>query len=288
MKKLLYPVLSILLIVLVACQSAAAPDEVVTGLVDAYNAGDVDAFVAQYADDAVVTIKPPPPGVEGESLLFTGLVEIRGWAEGLMEDSGHYMDMEITQSDGQTVIGKSAYTNDNLNALGVVLQATDEYVVRDGKIASQLYSVTDESMKALTAALAAMAAEQAQAVVQRFINAQNAGDVDAALALLADDAVIQLIPPPMEGHDGVFSGKEEIRDWYVNLISLHGTGAISDVQVSGDQVTALLTYGDDGLKELGVDTIDNHWVVTLQEGKIQGYTATMTDESLAALMAAME
>jgi ketosteroid isomerase-like protein len=91
----------------------------------------------------------------------------------------------------------------------------------------------------------------------------------------------------MEGDDGIFTGKEEIRAWYENLASLHGTGELSNVTVAGDQVTAILTYTDDSLKQIGVDSIDNEWVVTIQDGKIQAYTATLTEESLDKLMAAM-
>ena len=127
----------------------------------------------------------------------------------------------------------------------------------------------------------------AESIVQGFIDAQNAGDVEGALAFLADNAVIQLVPPPVEEDDGVFTGKEEIRDWYETLVSLHGKGELSDIEVEGDQVTAILTYSDDSLKQIGVDSIDNEWVVSIQDGKIQGYTATLTEASLAELMAAM-
>ena len=119
-----------------------------------HNAGDVDAFVAQYADDAVVTIEPPPPGVPGESLWLTGSAEIRGWAEGLMEASNHHMDLEITRTDGQTVIGKSTYTNDNLKALGV--DTVDNHWVvtlQGGKIQGYTATMTDESLAALMAAM---------------------------------------------------------------------------------------------------------------------------------------
>ena len=91
----------------------------------------------------------------------------------------------------------------------------------------------------------------------------------------------------MEGDDGIFSGKEQIRAWYENLVSLHGQGSLSDVQVEGDQVTALLTYTDDGLQAIGLDAIDNDWVVAMAGSKIQGYTATITAESMVELMAAM-
>ena len=128
---------------------------------------------------------------------------------------------------------------------------------------------------------------QPESIVQGFIDAQNAGDVEGALTLLADEAVIQLVPPPIEGDDGIFTGKEEIRAWYDNLASLHGAGEINDVNVEGDQVSAILTYTDDSLKQIGVESIDNQCVVTIQDGKIQGYTATLTEASLAKLLAAM-
>jgi ketosteroid isomerase-like protein len=124
-------------------------------------------------------------------------------------------------------------------------------------------------------------------IITAWIDAQNAGDVDASLALLADDTYITLVPPPMEGHDGVFRGKEEIRAWWENLSGLNGTGTVSDCQVDGETVTCLLNYTDDSLIALGLDSIDNEFVVIVQEGKIQTYTATMTEESLAALTEAM-
>jgi len=124
-------------------------------------------------------------------------------------------------------------------------------------------------------------------MITAWNDAQNAGDADAALAFFADDAFITLVPPPMEGHDGVFRGKEEIRAWWENLYSLNGASTVSNCQVEGETVTCLLNYTDDSLKALGLDSIDNEFVVIVREGKIQTYTATMTEESMAALMAAM-
>jgi hypothetical protein len=124
-------------------------------------------------------------------------------------------------------------------------------------------------------------------IIMAWHDAQSAYDADAALAFLAEDAFITLVPPPMEGHDGVFRGKEEIRAWWENLYALNGASAVSNCQVEGETVTCLLNYTDDSLKALGLDSIDNEFVVIVREGRIQTYTATMTEESLAALMAAM-
>jgi hypothetical protein len=124
-------------------------------------------------------------------------------------------------------------------------------------------------------------------VINTWHDAMNAGDVDTALATLSDDAFIKLVPPPMEGHDGIFSGKEAIGGWWENLYALNGESTLSDCQVDGETITCILRYTDDSLKDLGLDFIDNEFAVIVQEGKIQTYTATMTGESLTKLMAAM-
>jgi ketosteroid isomerase-like protein len=126
----------------------------------------------------------------------------------------------------------------------------------------------------------------AETVVKGFIEAQNAGDVDGALAYLADDAVIQFIPPPEPAGDGVFMGKEEIRGWYEFLAGGGGANELSNVRVNGDRVTALLRFRDKGLEQIGVDFLDYDWAVTVKDGKIQGYTLTATEESLEKLTAA--
>ena len=126
-----------------------------------------------------------------------------------------------------------------------------------------------------------------EAIVQGFIEALNAGDVEGALAFLADDAVVQLIPPPEPAGEGVFTGKEEIRGWYEIMAEGQGFNTLSNVSVNGDQVTALIRFSDEGLKQMGVDFLDNEWAATIKDGKIQGYTATVTGESMEKLMAAL-
>ena len=118
-------------------------------------------------------------------------------------------------------------------------------------------------------------------VITAWQDAMNAGDADAALAWLADDAFITLVPPPMEGHDGVFRGKEEIRAWWEGLYAANGASTLSNCQVADETITCILTYTDDSLQSIGVDSIDNEFVVIVRDGKIQTYTATITPESLA-------
>jgi ketosteroid isomerase-like protein len=103
-----------------------------------------------------------------------------------------------------------------------------------------------------------------EAVVQSFIEALNAGDVEGALAFLADDAVVQLIPPPEPAGDGLFTGKEEIRGWYEFQAEGNSSNELSHMRINGDQVTALIRFSDEGLKQMGVDFLDNEWVATVE------------------------
>jgi ketosteroid isomerase-like protein len=103
-----------------------------------------------------------------------------------------------------------------------------------------------------------------EAIVQGFIGALNAGDVEGALAFLADDAVVQIIPPPEPAGDGLFTGKEEIRGWYEFQAEGNSSNELSHVHINGDQVTALIRFSDEGLKQMGVDFLDNEWVATVE------------------------
>ena len=123
-------------------------------------------------------------------------------------------------------------------------------------------------------------------IINAWVEALNSGDIDAAMSYLADDAVVQILPPA-PGTSGVFSGKGEIRGWYETVVGQHGMTALSDCQIDGEIVTCVNTYAEDSFRSLGVDSVVGEWVAVLREGKLQSYTFTMSDESLAALMAAM-
>ncbi|HSR30879.1 MAG TPA: nuclear transport factor 2 family protein [Anaerolineae bacterium] len=123
-------------------------------------------------------------------------------------------------------------------------------------------------------------------IINDWVEALNAGDIDAALSYLADDAVVQIVPPA-PGTSGVFSGKGEIRGWYETVVGQHGVTTLSDCQVDGETVTCVNTYAEDSFRSLGIDSVIGEWVAIVREGKLQSYMFTMSEESLAALMAAM-
>ena len=123
-------------------------------------------------------------------------------------------------------------------------------------------------------------------IVDAWVAALNAGDIDAALSYLADDAVVTIVPPA-PGTSGVFTGQGEIRGWYEGIVGEHGVTTLSDCQVDGETVTCVNTYTGDSFTSMGLDSVVAEWVAVVRDGKLQSYSYTMSDESLAALMAAM-
>jgi hypothetical protein len=121
-----------------------------------------------------------------------------------------------------------------------------------------------------------------QEVVNSWQESLNNGDIDLTRAFLAGDAVITIIPAGPDG-DGVYNGQTEIRGWYETIVSSQGGGTLSNCNVRGEVITCKSTYSDDGLKAMGVDFIEGDLVATVQDGKIQSYTFTISPESLANL-----
>ena len=123
-------------------------------------------------------------------------------------------------------------------------------------------------------------------IIRAWVEALNAGEIDAALSYLADDAVVQIVPPA-PGTSGIFTGKDEVRGWYETVVGQNGVTVLTDCQVAGETVTCVNTYAEDSFRALGIDSVVGEWVAVVRDGKLQSYTFTMSDESLAALMAAM-
>ena len=123
-------------------------------------------------------------------------------------------------------------------------------------------------------------------IINDWVEALNAGDIEAALSYLADSAVVQIVPSA-PGTSGIFTGKEKVRGWYETVVGQNGLTVLSDCQIDGETVTCANTYAEDSFRSLGIDSVVGEWVAVVRDGKLQSYTFTMSDESLAALMAAM-
>ena len=125
-------------------------------------------------------------------------------------------------------------------------------------------------------------------VVQAYIRAVNAHNVDAVLALYADDAVHEVIPPP-PGAQSVYIGKAQIRQFYQQTVVNHDhLEVVGTPQVVGDKVMYTKRIASDSFRRLGLATLDASIVAIVQGGKFISYTAAFTPDSLAKLQAAID
>ncbi len=126
---------------------AADPEAVARSAYEALNAGDVEAALALYTDDAVLSL-----GAFGS---FSGKEELRGSFENEVAKHATW-ELSDFQVEGDTVTFTSRYTNDDLQAIGITLEGTEVITIRDGRIATDTFTVTEESMAALQAAMATL------------------------------------------------------------------------------------------------------------------------------------
>lgn len=112
----------------------------------------------------------------------------------------------------------------------------------------------------------------------------NAGDIDGLMELYADDAVLTVVMGP---DTSLITGKEEIRPWALDYMAENFRLEYEVVGVEGDTVTLATQTWSDSINALGVAPLVGTSVAIVQDGKIQGWTWTLSDESLAAFGAAL-
>ncbi len=92
-------------------------------------------------------------------------------------------------------------------------------------------------------------------LVDRFNDAWNRHDLEAALALVSDDCVFDATGPAPDGTR--FVGKSAIRDvWAAIITDPHSRFSVEDSFVAGDRLVQLWRYEWDGGHVRGIDVID--------------------------------
>jgi ketosteroid isomerase-like protein len=108
------------------------PVAVVRAFDAAWNAHDLEAVMACFAADAVVTQLPPPP----DGGVHRGTEQIRRWVAAVLP--GFHVDSRGHRARGDTVPWTASVRGDLFRELGFPqpFEAAAEAVVRAGKIAS--------------------------------------------------------------------------------------------------------------------------------------------------------
>jgi hypothetical protein len=134
-----------------ATPTAGLLSATVMSMTERMNAGDLDGAMAYWADDAVVYFFGlPPTGTE----IYTGKEQFRPVFE---ENVSSHLQWEVDIGSivGDEVNARAKNWHDFTRQLGVApLEATEVYVIHDGKIVSYAWTLTEESLARLKPALA--------------------------------------------------------------------------------------------------------------------------------------
>jgi hypothetical protein len=118
------------------------------------------------------------------------------------------------------------------------------------------------------------------AVVTALLAAENAHNVDAAVALFAADAVVSLAIETRRGTD-------EIRAWQQELAEGHfHMEIVGTPEVAGDTVRFNNRLDLDMFKQMGLGTVEATSQATVRDGKIVSYSFNLSPASAAKLQAA--
>ena len=108
----------------------------------------LDAALAWYADDAVVTLIGLPPD---QPNTFRGKAQIRAWFEELAAHEFN-LKLEVREVSVDSVTTQTRTWMDWSRQAGIApIIATEVFVIHDGKIVSETWTISTESQAQLTA-----------------------------------------------------------------------------------------------------------------------------------------
>lgn len=118
------------------------------------------------------------------------------------------------------------------------------------------------------------------AVMEAYDIALQAGDIEGALAMFADDAVLTT-------RQGQFVGKEQIRAWLERLVAQNDRIEVAGRQAEGPKVSWQNKFFRADLPALVNEPLEAQAEAEVEAGQIKTFSSILTDASQAKLDAAM-
>jgi len=119
-----------------------------------------------------------------------------------------------------------------------------------------------------------------QQVAEDLVAAVNAQDVDGALALFAEDAVVDT------GGPEPYTRPEEIRGWLEELAAANFSIEAEILEVTGETVIEKETLSMDPWMEMGISKLEGVSELRIQDGRILSLKFTLSEASLEELRVA--
>ena len=144
----------------------------------------------------------------------------------------------------------------------------------------------DRIAKAL---FSAASSDDPAALIEAYVAAVNAGDLEGILALYDDDAV-HIFLPTADGSPGVCRGKGEFRMWYEQSVANADRIELEDgtVVVDGNQATYVARLTSEPWTKLGLDALAATSEFVAIDGRIMTHVVLLTPESVRTLQGARE
>lgn len=119
---------------------------------------------------------------------------------------------------------------------------------------------------------------------EQFDGAWNAHDRNRVLDLFADDAVVEMVPPP-PGAPPLFRGPDQISQMVDMLIGGFHVES-SQFHEEGDHVSWFSTLENDGFRAMGLNSADATCEAIVRDGKVRAFSPHFTPSTLARMRAA--
>jgi ketosteroid isomerase-like protein len=257
--------------------AAAERMALVNAVNEAWNAGDAATLKTLFAEDAVVCF--PDWGDE----CTEGAEEIAAWIDELVAQN-FVIEPESVEAAGDTVTVAAEVWADPTRELGIApLVTQDVYTVEGGQITHQTSTLTEESAQKLGEAMAALGS-QPSAVVMAYVEAINAGGLEAALALCHEELYADVHPTLLPGFANLSGGRrEDVGAWLEDAIAQNTQIETEILSEAGSEVKARSRISSDYLEELGAAPILVNEVFNVQDGKVRSWSRTITVNSVAKL-----
>jgi ketosteroid isomerase-like protein len=241
--------------------SACAPNptEVVKQLNASFEAKDLNALLATLSDDVTVAMGPE---------TLKGKEAVKASFEKVLKEAGKSELVGEYKVEGDTVTWTEKVAGAEWEKLGLEsLEANERATVIDGKIATLTWNLTAESLQKLSAAQTA----QLQKVAVAFDEAVNAKNLDAALALVADDVVMSL--------DKNYSGKEQLAAGLKAMFE-QNTKVVADARtVEGNKLSWTAKVENDEFAKAKLGALEGKVVAVVENGKLKSLVNTWTPDA---------